>query len=104
MKIIAKSGPFRFIAEITAEEIDFLAGKTIGQGVGGYYKNEGREISAGTTFNIVEAFNQIHRNEQRRNQVVTLKQTLELMLKGLEMIDPLIEEPKPQEPVVEVGP
>ena len=101
MKIIAKSGPFRFIAEITAKEIDFLAGKQVGVGVGGYYNNEDRSIPTGTTFNIVKAFEQIHCNEQRRGQLHTLRQTLQLMLSGLEMIDPLIDEPKPQEETVE---
>jgi hypothetical protein len=97
MKIIAKSGPNLFLAQLTTKEIDLLAGKQVGEGVGGYYRNEDREIRFGTTVNIVGAFVQIHRNNQRKREVESLRATLNAMLVGLDMIEPLIEEPKPEE-------
>jgi hypothetical protein len=98
MKIIAKSGTKLFLAELTAAEIDYLAGRKVGAGVGGYYQNEDREIKPGTTFNIVPAFVQIHRNDQRRAQVQNVRDALTAMLTGLDMIEPLVEEPKPEPP------
>jgi hypothetical protein len=102
MKIIAKSGINRFFAELTTTEIDLLAGEKIGEGIGGYYRNEDRDIPAGTKFNIVQAFEQIHRNDQRKREVDSLRATLNAMLVGLDMIGPLIEEPKPEEKPAEV--
>ena len=100
MKVIAKTGDGSFLLEATTQEIDYLAGKTIGHRNDSFYTCK-REIPTGTTFNIVKAFEQIHCNERRRGQLHTLRQTLQLMLSGLEMIDPLIDEPKPQEETVE---
>ena len=94
MKIIAKSGPNRFLAQLTTTEIDLLAGKKIGEGSGGYYRNEDREIPSGTTFNITEAFQQIHRNDIRKDEIERVRQTLSGVLSGLEMIKPLLEEPQ----------
>ncbi len=101
MKIIAKSRNRFFLAEISAQEIDFLAGKEIGKRVdSGYSHNVDRDIQPGTTFNIIPAFTQIHRNGQRKAQVESLRQTLNAMLIGLDMAEPLIEEPPPEyEPV-----
>jgi hypothetical protein len=92
MKIIATVGNGNFLAQLSFQEIDYLAGKTVGD-ASGYYSSD-RKIATGTTFNITSAFGQIHRNDQRKQQVATLRQTLELMLKGLDMVEPLIEEPK----------
>jgi hypothetical protein len=97
LKIIGRSYAFTFLAEISAQEIDYLAGKTVGKNQGGYYNNDEREIPIGTTFNIVKAFEQIHRNDQRKREVESLRATLNAMLVGLDMIGPLIEEPKPEE-------
>jgi hypothetical protein len=94
MKIIATIDGGTFIAELSVQEIDFLAGKTIGDK--GYYDHN-RTIRSGTTFNIVKAFEQIHRNNNRRHQIENVKQTLKMLLIGLEMVDPLIEEPKPED-------
>ena len=63
MKIIATVDNRKFIAELSLEEIDYLAGKKIGEDKG-YYGNE-RTITSGTTFNITKAFDQIYRNGQR---------------------------------------
>ena len=94
MKIIATVGDGTFIAKLDLQEIDYLAGKKLGEN--GYYSYD-RKIPSGTEFNIVEAFAQIHRNQRRKDQVETLRQTLNLMLAGLDMAKPLIEEPQVEE-------
>jgi hypothetical protein len=95
MKIIATVGDGSFIAELSYQEIDYLAGKKIGDATG-YYSSD-RKIRSGTTFNIVKAFEQIHRNDRRKNEVESLRATLKAILVGLDMIEPLIEEPKVEE-------
>lgn len=95
MKIVATVGDGKFLAEISYQEIDYLAGKKIGDATG-YYSYD-RKITSGTTFNIVQAFEQIHRNDRRKNEVESLRATLKAILVGLDMIEPLIEEPKPPE-------
>lgn len=99
MKIIANIDNRRFIAELSTQEIDFLAGKKIGS-ESGYYSTE-RNISAGTTFNIVKAFDQIHRNKQRKGEIDVVRKTLEGVINSLDIIDRFIEEP-PVEPPAEV--
>ena len=79
---------------MSIQEIDYLAGRKIGSDKD-YYGNE-REISAGTTFDIVAGFGQIHRNERRLQDVETLRKGLQGMLAGLDMMTPFIEEPKTQ--------
>jgi hypothetical protein len=97
MKIIAKAGANTFLAQLTTQEIDLLAGKQVGEGIGGYYRNEDRKIPFGTTFNVVPAFQQIHRNDRRKSEVESLRATLKAILVGLDMIEPLIEEPKTED-------
>ena len=97
MKIVATVDQNVFLAEIRTDEIDLLAGKKVGNTCTEGYYNHYRAIPPGTTFNIVKAFDQIHRNNERKNQVNTLKQTLNMMLVGLEMVDPIIEELKVEE-------
>lgn len=94
MKIIASVNEYEFIAQLSKQEIDFLAGKRIGYDEG-YYGH--RKINAGTTFDIIKAFGQIHRNDQRRNDVETVRKTLEGVLNSLDIIDRFIEEPKTEE-------
>ena len=91
MRILGTINDQSFIAQVSTQEIDFLAGKQIGSSKG-YYGE--RQICAGTTFNIVEAFNQIHRNDKRKREVESLRATLNAMIVGLDMIEPLIDEPK----------
>jgi hypothetical protein len=67
----------------------------------GYYDSD-RKICTGTIFNIVKAFEQIHRNDQRKKEIESLRATLNAMLVGLDMIGPLIDEPKPEEKPAEV--
>lgn len=95
MKIIATVGDGTFIAKLNYQEIDYLAGETIGDS-SGYYSSD-RKIRSGTEFNIVKAFQQIHRNNQRKGEVDTVKKTLQAVLAGLDMIGPLIEEPDQRE-------
>ena len=96
MRIIGRSNPFMFLAEISSAEIDLLAGKKIGSGQGEYYSNQERIIPTGTVFNIERAFEQIHRNQQRKREIENLRATFNAMLCGLDMIEPFIEEPKPE--------
>jgi hypothetical protein len=100
MKIVATVGDGKFLAELSYQEIDYLAGKKIGSDDGYYSYN--RKISTGTTFNIVEAFDQIHRNDQRKREIESLRATLKAILVGLDMIGPLIEEPKTEEKTAEI--
>ena len=101
MKIIATVGDGNFLAELDYQEIDYLAGRTVGS-KGQYYSYD-RTIKTGTTFNIVKAFEQIHRNNQRKGEIETVKKTLQAVLAGLEMVDSLIEEPKTEEPTPETN-
>ena len=65
MKIIGTiNSQEAILEEISAQEIDFLAGKRIGTIEGRY--DHIRAIPTGTTFNIVKAFDQIHRNNSVR--------------------------------------
>jgi hypothetical protein len=100
MKIIGTIGDGNFLVEATFREIDYLAGRTVGSQQG-YYSSD-RKIQTGTTFNIVKAFDQIYRNNQRKSEVESLRATLKAILVGLDMIEPLIEEPKPEEKAAEV--
>jgi hypothetical protein len=95
MKIIAKSATRTYLLEATSEEIDFLAGYNLCRNSYGQ-ENESPYV-IGQKFNIVKAFEQIHRNNQRKRQVESLRATLNAMLVGLDMIEPLIEEPKVEE-------
>lgn len=99
MKIIGTIDSRTVIAELSVKEIDFLAGRMIGEEVG-YYGNE-RKITAGTTFDIVKAFDQIHRNDRRKQEIQTVLKTLEGVLNSLDIIEPFIEEPKVEEPAAE---
>jgi len=101
MKIIGTIGDGNFLVEATCREIDYLAGRTVGSQQG-YYSSD-RKIQTGTTFNIVNAFDQIHRNNQRKSEVESLRATLKAILVGLDMIEPLIEEPKTEEKTAEVS-
>jgi hypothetical protein len=101
LKIIASIDGSKFLAELTVGEIEYLAGRKIGADRG-FYGTE-RTITSGTTFNIVKAFDQIHRNEQRKREVETVRATLMGIVNTLDLIGPFIEEPKP-EPPAEVQP
>lgn len=102
MKIIAKNGSCSFLAEISAAEIDSLAGKMVGRWSEDYCRTD-RKIEMGTTINIPAVFAQIHRNDQRKREVESLRATLNAIIVGLDMIEPLIEEPKPEEQEAEVA-
>ena len=95
MKVIAKSGTNTFLLEATWQEIDFLAGRQIGFGPEGYHD---RGIYFGTTFDITKAFQQIHRNDQRKQEINVVRKTLEGIINSLDIIGPFIEEPKIETP------
>ena len=95
MKIIAKSGTRSYILEASSQEVDFLAGREICQGI--YGEEKDTYYVLGVKFNIIPAFDQIHRNYMRKGQVESLRATLKAILVGLDMIEPLIEEPKPED-------
>ena len=103
MKIIARSGVRKYLAELTVEELNYLAGESIGKPFGGYYSNDDYEIKIGTTFNITKAFEQIHRNKQRKGEIITVRKTLEGVINSLDIIDPFIEEPQDKEPEAEAS-
>jgi hypothetical protein len=96
MKILAKSGPRTYLLEAASEEIDFLAGKQICKDSCGQ-ENQPQHV-LGTKFNIVDAFVQIHRNNNRKKEVEAVRRTLEGIINGLDLIGPFIEEPKPETP------
>lgn len=98
MKIIGKSGRATFIVEATAQELDKLAGRQLGWSD---YSNE-QFMTMGTEFHIEKAFSQIHRNKQRKQEIDTVRKTLEGVLNSLDIIEPFIEEPKVEEPAAEV--
>lgn len=101
MKIIAKTGDATFLLEATADEIDRLAGKKIGNNGPSDYSWI-RHINFGLEFDIIPAFDSLYRNSQRKKQVDSLRATLNAIIVGLDMIEPLIEEPKPEDREVEV--
>jgi hypothetical protein len=101
MKIIGTIGDGEFLAQLDYREIDYLAGKQVGSTEGYYSYN--RKIKSGTTFNIVKAFEQIHRNDQRKREIESLRATLNAIIVGLDMIEPLIEEPKTEEAPAETS-
>jgi hypothetical protein len=96
MKIIAKSSSKTYLIEATSDEVDKLAGRQVC--CGQYGDQRQLEYVLGTKFNITEAFAQIHRNERRRAEVKYLRDTLSAMLVGLDMVEPLIEEPSTETP------
>jgi hypothetical protein len=100
MKIIAKSGTRTYLLEATSQEIDFLAGYNLCRNSYGQ-ENEPPSYVIGQKFNIVKAFEQIHRNNKRKSEVESLRATLKAILVGLDMIEPLIEEPKVEETTTE---
>ena len=99
MKVVAKTGDATFLLEATADEIDSLAGKKIGNHGPSDYSWI-RHINFGLEFDIIPAFDSLYRNNQRKKQVDSLRATLNAIIVGLDMVEPLIEEPKLEEPEV----
>lgn len=97
MKILGTVKSDTFLAEITTAEIDFLSGKKIGEDVSSGYYNMTRRIYSGTEFNIGAAITQIHYDQARKDNIARARQTLELILKTLEMAESFIVEPKPED-------
>ena len=93
MKVIAKTAFRTFLVEASVEELDALAGVKVGSDDYHGYQNH-REIVLGTTFNICEAWRRLHRDAQRKNDVEIVRQQLQALILGLNIIGPLIEEPE----------
>lgn len=96
MKIIA-IGNKNVILEATIQEVNALAGKQL------YQWNNYRDAwdhapSPGTVFNVIDGISQLHRNEQRTNEVIRLKQQLQSIILQLELIEPFMKEPEPVVP------
>jgi hypothetical protein len=85
------------LVEATVQEIAALADcKVTHSESSGYYTTEA--VKVGTIFNVKEAFAQIHRNDKRKNEVATVKQQLQAIITQLDMVEPYLEEPKPETP------
>ena len=91
MKIIAKQRGNTFLIEATDEEINRMAGKELVQRD---YQNQAQPWAIGSEFNVIKAFDQIHRNNQRKKEIETVRKTLEGVINSLDIIEPFIEEPK----------
>jgi hypothetical protein len=100
MKIVGSINGSNFLAELTYQEIKYLAGKEIGYEANHQSYGQ-RTIPSGVTFEITKAFEQIHRNDQRKKEIDTVRKTLEGVINSLDIIDPFIEEPKVEEPAGE---
>jgi hypothetical protein len=92
MEIIGSVNKSEFLLKASYEEIKRLAGKDLGR-AGEYWHQ--REILSGTRFNIVSAFDQVLRNDRRKKEIESVRATLQAVIVGLDMIEPLLEEPKP---------
>ena len=101
MKVIARVDARKYIVEASLEELAALANKKIvdtEHDPEGSYSSSRRDcIAVSTTFEINKAWSQIHRNEKRKGEVFTVKRQLEAIITQLDMIEPFLEEPKPEE-------
>ena len=95
MKIIAKQRYNTFLIEATDEEINRMAGKEVVQRD---YQNQALPWAIGSEFNVIKAFDQIHRNNHRKKEIETVRKTLEGVLNSLDIIEPFIEEPPTESP------
>jgi len=91
MKIIARVDRQTFLVQITADEMDALAGKSVGNN--NYYERSQRDVEMGTTFNISAAWQRLNRDERRKEEVAVIRRQLQNLIEGLDIIEPFIEEP-----------
>lgn len=101
MKVIARVDARKYIVEATLQELAALADKKITgdepDTESGYQYSRRECIAVGTTFNINAGWTQINRNDKRKAEVFTVKRQLEAIVAQLEMIEPFLDEPKPEE-------
>ena len=87
MRIFGKTAKREYILTATENEVEQLAGKTMSDPYGG-------GIPIGTTFNVTSAIQQVYRNDRRKEQVETIRKSLEAAITCLDMAVPFLEEPK----------
>jgi hypothetical protein len=92
MKVIAKCSSRTFLVEATAEELDALAGRKIGDDTN-RWDNNSRNNAVGQTFNICEAWRRLNRDTRRKKEVALIKPNLQHMINGLDMLEPFVDEP-----------
>lgn len=90
MKIIAVTKS-TIILEASPEEVDRLAGKTFARDDHYYRPNQD---AIGTEFAVMEAYDQIHRNKCRIDQVNNVLESIELIKAHLKMQIPFLKEPE----------
>lgn len=109
MKVIARVDAGKYLVEATLQELASLADRKIHtdeHDPEGSYQSSRRDcIKIGTEFKISNAWAQIHRNDKRKAEVQTVRKQLEAVITQLDMIEPFLDEPKPEEaaPLPEVG-
>ncbi len=74
MKIIAKSSERVYLLEASSDVIDSLAGRLICRRSDYNHEQRERRSVVGTEFAIVPAFQQIHRNSERKEQIERLRE------------------------------
>jgi hypothetical protein len=89
MKVIAQTGKKTFLVACNAEELDALAGRTIGDSYG--YTE--RHNCLGISFDICAAWTRLNRDTRRRDEVNAVRRQLQNIIEGLDVIGPFIEEP-----------
>ena len=96
MKIIAVTGN-TVILEASIKEVNWLAGKDVVPT--NSYNWEPSFRAVGVEFAIREAFEQIHRNDKRKEEIDHVRKHLEVIIAQLDMTVPFLSEPtiKPEE-------
>lgn len=98
MKVIARSAVDKYLVEATIYELGSLANRKIvdrEHDPDGSYQSSSRDcIRVGTEFNINDAWQQIHRNDQRKKEVATVRQQLTAIITQLDMVEPFLVEPE----------
>lgn len=97
MKVIANAGGSKVILEATVTECDRLAGRPLGHRVDNSYTYQ-QEIRPGTVFDIVAAFDRLHRDSKRLSEVEHARQILSGVIAGLDIATPFLSEPEPPAP------
>ena len=100
MKVIGRVGDTDYLVQASVEEISALADKPVTHREERNWHNIDA-VRVGTSFNVKEAFAQIHRNDRRKGEVATIRRNLEAVITMLEMTEPYLEEPKQPEVVAE---
>lgn len=90
MKVIGRVGTESYLVEATVQEIAALADCKV------THSETTEAVKVGTIFNVKEAFAQIHRNDKRKNEVATVRQQLQAIITQLDMVEPYLDEPKPE--------